>query len=267
MDVLIVGSLSDGVVRETAILLEERSRRVTVADTETAARLFTIRVERGETTVEPDLPIFLRATSPPAVRAGFDDAFLHGESLATLWAAAALCRSPVINRPTTYALAGNISASAAINERRAGIYSGNIEVFAGSRPCPPEPDSASGFPFRKQWYAQAQGDWRATPWQEASRNGVYRARWASVDPAYDIVVVLGAQTWRCTTVPLDHLGLEQRSRAICGRLKLQFAALIWDIAPDLQSAALARVDPYPSMEQIQYVWLGLGPAIAEALSR
>jgi hypothetical protein len=184
----------------------------------------------------------------------------------SLWAAAALSKSTVINRPGVDGFMGRLSHSAALTELRAGC-GGALEVFAKSAPPPPEDRKQETVPLllegmEQRWYIQDLGTYRTAAWPHMPEGvGPYRARWASTEPAYEVVAVLGSNAWRCTIVPLDHLELEQKSIFLLKQLKLVFGTVIWSISQDLKSATLARVNSFPTMGQVQFVWTSLGPAL------
>jgi hypothetical protein len=135
-----------------------------------------------------------------------------------------------------------------------------VEVF--SRQAPPPPTAL----VDRQWYLQDTSTYQTAAWPEIPEGeGPYRARCVDPDLAYEIVVVLEEQAWRCTAVSLEDLELEAQSISIAKKLDLTFGAVTWGISPDMQTATLARVDAFPSMEQVQFVWPALAPALLEAL--
>lgn len=255
MELLVVADPADRLASEVVQIAREHGHTAFIFNVCEAARLFSIHIDSGQASIEPDLPLFLRMPSQPVLRTSFDASFQYGECLATLWAAAALSKSPVINRAGVNGLLGRASYSSALTELRAGVTGGATEVFSRDVPSPPEPG-------KQQWYIQDTITYRTTAWPTIPEGtGPYRARWADPDPAYEVVVVLGHQAWRCTIVPLDHLELQQKSIFVIQKLGLNFGAVTWSISPDLKCATLVRVNPFPSMGEVQFVWLGLGPAL------
>jgi hypothetical protein len=258
-DLLIVADPADTLAVELAGYVGEHGRSARVMDVFDAARLFTVTVRGSTAAVEPDLPVFLRLPPPPARRVSFDAEFQYNECLAQLWAACALMAAPVINRPAMQTVAGRTSPSAALTELRAGEAPCGVEVFSSRYPEPADPHG-------EQFWVEDQGTLRSSPWPERPEGtGPYRARWSDAVPAFEIVIVLCERAWRCTTVDIDHLGLEQRSVAVANALDLSLAAVVWRVTAGASEARLVNVDPFPGLEQLRMVWLGLGPRLLEVL--
>jgi hypothetical protein len=260
-DLLIVADPADEVAVELADYAAEQGRTAVILDIFDAAQLFTVTLRDGTASVEPDLPLFLRLPPPPTPRVSFDAEFQYNECAAQLWAVAALTSAPVVNRPVSFPSAGLTSPSAALTERRAGEGGGGIEILTSRYPVPGPPQGD------RLWVEDA-GTLRTAPWPERpTGTGPYRARWSDADPVFEIVVVLGEHAWRCTTVDIDHLDLEDRSVAVAAALELTLAAVVWRITPDAAEARLVNVEPFPGLEQLRMVWLGLGPRLLEVLTR
>jgi hypothetical protein len=225
-------------------------------DSEAAARLFSISVESGTATVQPDVPMFLRMPLTVKRDYFFDESFLHGECVAALLAAATLTKSPVLNRPYKGCVSGRAVPSAGLTQLRLGMPVRSEEVFSNTVPAP------SFQVPRAFWSIQDLVTFSTNAWPSLpSGDGPYRAKWLDFEPSYEVVTVLGHEAWRSTTVKLEHLGLESRSIELIKRLELLFAAVTWEVSPALDSAELARVDPYPSFSQVQPVWTVLGEAL------
>jgi hypothetical protein len=260
MNLIVVGQPTDDLAVEVVRLAGVRGYAAALLDAYEAAHLFSIYVEAGRAVVEPDIPLLLRLPSSPVVRTSFDAEFQSGECLATIWTAAVLCRAPVINRPSGSGFVGLLSFSNALTEMRAGTDSGAFEVFAREM-LPPPSDRQD-----QQWVVQDTGTYRTAIWPAAPEGyGPYRHRYTDADPAYEVVVVLGNRAWRCTTISPKDLLLEEKSITLMGRLHLTFGAIVWSISRDLTAARLVRIDPYPSMDLLQFVWSELGSALLEAL--
>lgn len=258
-DLLVVADSDDEVAVELAGYVAEHGRLALILDVFDAAQLFTVTVRDGVVRVDPEIPLFLRFPPLPVPRLSFDAEFHYSECLAQLLAAAALTSAPVINRPAPCSVAGLASPSAALTELRAGEPHGGVELFTSRFPVP-------GAPAGEQFWVEDLGTLRTSRWPERpSGAGPYRARWSDSDPAFEMVVVLGDHAWRCTTVDLDHLGLEQRSAAVAQALGLTLAAIVWRVSSDLMQAHLVNVEPFPGLEQLRMAWLGLGPCLLKAL--
>jgi hypothetical protein len=260
MDLIIVGDESDRFCGEVAEIAMEKGYDVAILDVYDAARVFSIGIEDGQAFVTPDIPMILRMSPPAAVRASFDDSFQYGECLATLWAAAALSKSTVINRPTANSIWGRTSYSSVLTKLNAGAIEEQVEIFSSQAPTPPSKQ------VNKEWYLQDLVTYNTTPYPEIPKGeGPYRARWSEPDPAYEIVVVLDDKAWRCTNISLEHLELEEKSIFLVRNLDLIFGAVIWNISEDLTDTTIARIDSFPLMEQLQFVWPALAPALLEVL--
>ncbi|MEU6878465.1 hypothetical protein [Streptomyces sp. NPDC046712] len=267
---VIVADPEDLVAVEVRDFVLESGHEAAVLDVFDAAQMFTVTVDDDTAVVEPALPMILRLPAPPLLRTSFDAEFQLNECLAHLWAVAALTPAPVINRPVPGALGSSVSASAALTELRAGLPVGSVEVFSSRPPEPDGPTAADGehggYGEGTQWWVQDLGSWTTRPWPEQSAaSGPYRARWSDPDPLFENVVVLGDHAWPCSAVELDGLRLEERSTEIVARLGLELASVVWRISPDLARAKPVLVEPFPDVEQLRMVWLGLGPRLLKVL--
>ncbi|MGW2426205.1 hypothetical protein ACWC0C_44615 [Streptomyces sp. NPDC001709] len=267
---VIVADPEDPVAIDVRDFVRDSGREAAILDVFDAAQLFTVTVDGSTALVEPALPMFLRLPAAPLRRISFDAEFQLNECLAHLWAVAALTPAPVINRPEPGGLGTRVSASAALTELRAGLPGGSPEIFS-SRPCGPPGESGDG--QGTQWWVQDLDSWTTRPWPDpaddlapsADGSGPYRARWSDPDPLFESVVVLGDQAWRSSPIDLDHLGLQERSTDIVARLGLQLSAVVWRLSPDLAQARPVLVEPFPDVEQLRMVWLGLGPQLVKVL--
>lgn len=258
-DLLIVCGPQDRVSHELNESAKRRGFVTAMLGLEESARLFTITTHAGRAEVTPSVPIFFRPLAAAAAPADFDQGFLTSECFSTLWAAAALTSAHVVNRPSYHGVGGRVSLSSSVTDLRVGRSAQRTEVFSSELPAPPGSSSLQWFTQSAQTYATAA--WPSPP----SPSGPYRARWLEPQPAYEVVVVLRTRAWRCTLVGLEHLELEAQSIELIERLELSFGTVIWSVAPDLSAAHVARVDPFPSMDQVQFVWPALGPALLEEL--
>ncbi|MBL7500110.1 hypothetical protein I6A84_11955 [Frankia sp. CNm7] len=275
-DLLIVADPEDPVAAELTAYLAEHGRRAVTLDPFDAAQLFTVEVHSrpagdparladGDAgaqvvvSVVPTVPMFLRVPDLADAAASFDARFQYQECVAQLWAAAALTDAAVVNRPTSRAFGGAVSDSAALTERRAEEPAGSVEVFAATFPDPAEQ-------VDEGWWVRDAVTGHTAVWpRRPDGDGPYRARWSAADPAFEIVVVLGADAWRCTTAEIDHLELTTRSVTLAGRLGLTLAAVVWRVDADGGRARLVEVDPFPGVELLRMTWLGLGPRLLTLL--
>jgi hypothetical protein len=257
-DLLLIADRRDPVATLVAAEARRHDRQMVAMAHVEAGRLFSIAGEAQETRVLPDLPMLMRPAAPPIPNRDSDATFLAGESLATLWTAAALARSPVLNRPSPRGFEAGWSSSGAITERRAQTEMAP-EIYARAQ-------SDAGPPDARPWAVEDMRG-RTRRWVGADTGDApYRARPVIEDEAYERVIVLNGHARRCPTLSLDGFDLEARSIAIAGNLGLGFAVVTWGFDPQLEQARLARIDPYPRIDQIIPVWKDLGPALIAALS-
>lgn len=259
MDLIIVGDRGDRFATEVVNFAKQKGFIAEILDVCEAAQLFTVNVDSGRAIVTPDIPLLLRMPAPSTIRQDFDSSFQYGECLATLWAAAALMKSTVINRPTPFSAWGRAANSSILTSHRAGLHPKGREVFSLYPAAPPQEFA------NQQWNVQDLTTYIDTPWPEIPEGkGPYRAYDSDTDPAYEMVVVLGKQAWRCTTAPLEELQLEYQSISIIQQLEMTFGVVIWSISPNLDNYALFSVNPFPAIQQVQFVWHSLAPALIEA---
>lgn len=280
IDFLIVGSPDDLLSQAIQQDFAQRGKKVSVLEPMAAAQLFTVAIRHGQVRVSPDLPMLLRPTTPDLMQPDFDHAFHHGEALSTLWAVAAACQSPVLNRPTPKSLWGLTSVSTVLTQQRAKLPVDTEECFTGHRPSkidlpvdwqvdlpadlPADLNSISGNgsssrPDSRQpeqaWFIQDMGNFSVTQAPAVpSGHGPYRSRHTYRQGRYEQVVVLVDRAWRSTQVPLGELGLERRSIELLRKLELDFGVVIWNVTPDLAAATLAKVEIFPTLEQVGWVW-------------
>jgi len=226
-----------------------RARRLDVI---AAAQALTIAVADHGCEVRPAVPMVLRCPTRPDT----DDAdtrFLYGESLATLWAAASLTGAPVLGRPGGMGFGGACASSAVVTEMRGGIFRGREEVFLNGA-MPQQTGS--------EWWFQ---DQRSLAVASAGQNPAYpgpqRGRPVQQEEEYELVVVLGDQAWRRTSIELPGVDLLEASSTLVRRLELDFALVVWAISTERTLLGLARITPWPALEDIGFAWDAVVPAI------
>ncbi|MBN3888102.1 MAG: hypothetical protein HWQ43_02590 [Nostoc sp. JL31] len=139
-------------------------------------------------------------------------------------------------------------------------YTSNLEIFSSQ--VPPSPQAL----LNKQWYLQDLTTYNTAAYPEIPEGvGPFRASWVSTNLEYEIVVVLEDKAWRCTNTSLEHLQLEEKSISLLRNLDLVFGTVTWSIDSNLESANIARINPYPSLEEIQFVWSDFAPALLETI--
>lgn len=235
----------DPVALRVCRALVERNVRVEWKTGCEAARLFTIRVDACGSSVSPDVPMFVRPSAWWALPQSDSDArFLLRESHATFWAAAALCASPVLNRPGPGGAVGRLTAGAL----------GQAEIHAGGSDGIDDDGTL--------WVEDA--DFRTGPLAMASNSLPLRVR--RVDPAadYEIVVVAGGQAFEATTDRRTAAhDLPARSLDLARRHHVQFAAITWEVGG--QTALPVRLNPAPDMNELRYRSADVLDALCRAL--
>lgn len=250
----IVASPGDALAGAFEGLARSRGRGVDRLTHDEAAASISIEVAPDGLRIVPDAALFLR---PPLERPAEDEdaAFLQAERQAHLWAAAALSRFPVVNRPTPAGLWGRATYSGAVTERRAGLVSRRNEVFCTDAFLRPWPGA----------WAAARPDGVVLPWP-ATQTGPFRARPIDAGEEYEAVIVAGDLAWHRTDTPLWDLELDARSVAAARNLELTFAVVWWAIPPAADSSALVRVVPAPSFADVAPRWPLVGETLLSLLS-
>ncbi len=258
MDLVIVGNQADRLAQAIVADFAQLGKNVKILDVLAAAQLFTIEITNGKVAVTPDIPLIIRPFSSDLIRKDFDQSFHYSESLSTLWAVACSSKAPVLNRPTPRGMWSLSSFSSVLTRQRANFLLDTKEIFTRN---PPEL-AACDLNSNCQWYLQ---DCRTYESIAAPRvpegNGPYRSRQALKDLGYELVVVFTNQAWRSTQVALEHLNLESRSIQLVRNLNLDFGVVLWSIQNDLTIAEVAKVESFPSLEQVALVWSELATSL------
>ena len=251
MELIIVADTRDLLASAVAEEARARGAQAIVIDHGNAARLFTIATSGNSVRVTPEVPILLRHRERALQDVSGDARFLSNEADAALWAATALTESIVVNRPTMHGWEASWTPSGAILERRAGL-SPELELHS----CPDRPASRP----------------EGRPWAYAGPSGLPR-RWLSSRPAqqafrarplldrevYAVVAVVGDHSWYSHD-KAPEIGLREQSTSVVHRLGLTFALVTWGISQNGETR-LARVEPYPQLNQVAYIW----PKVVDAL--
>ena len=238
-DVLIVARPYDGVARRLRAALSARGRQATWLDGPEIARLFTVRVGATATTVTPDVPIFVRPAPwwAPETEADADARFLRNECYATFWAAAALCDAPVINRPTLEGPVYRVTSGALTLEAGSGP-----EILTSSRTQIEDDDGT---------YWGETLDYRAGPLARMPAEEPVRARRVDVAAGYEIVTVVGAETFVATRDPRSEVhALAARSLALTRSADVLFATVAWAVTDT--AAVPVRLNPTPDESELRY---------------
>jgi len=240
---LIVASPRDELACQLHEAVSRRGRRCTLLDGPSAARLFTIRVGEGGAHVSPDIPLFIRASAWPRQEgASEDERFLRREAYATFWAAAALCKSPVINRPAGRSSMARLTISAIAS--RMGLRPGDkhSELYVS------KPAMALGRLDPPIWGEDI--DFRTSEISALRPDVPARLRTVDVDARYEIVSIVGTRAFAATDDPRTRRGgLPARSRKMAAHFGLHFASVTWMVNAD--TATPLRVSGEPSMAELR----------------
>jgi hypothetical protein len=258
MDVLIVAREDDSVALRLRQALEKRGRRVSHHDGPTAARLFTIRVASGATSVVPSLPMFVRASAwwhkPQSESA--DERFLRAEAYATFWSAAALSKVPVINRPGPDGSVGRMTAGGLASILSAPPTARRSETHVS---CP----ELLGATAEELWGEDQ--DFRVAPVAQFRRGTPLRARAVNPGALYEVVTVVGKRGLCATSDPRSvELRLPARSVALVERAGVHFATVTWVVEDG--DAAPVRLNATPEEFELRYHWSDVADALCEDLT-
>lgn len=249
-DVLIVGRREDAVARRLEAALAARGHNAAWLDGPAAARLFTIRVTAGGNQVAPDMAMFVRPLPWWDVEAEAtpDGRFLRNECYAAFWAAAALSHRPVINRPTPDGPAYRLTVGSLKTEAGGEIHASGPEQIV---------EDVGAF-----WGENA--EYRVGPLATLPRGVPVRARRVDVGAGYEIVTVVGAQSFPATMDPRSAAhDLAARSIELARQFGVHFAAVAWAVTND--TAEAVRLNPNPDESELRYRWADIMDALCRDL--
>jgi hypothetical protein len=258
-DLLVVAAPEDELATRFAHDCNAVGIHASFLNLEEAATCLSVHVGTNGALVTPSMPMFYRAQTIPEARSNFDEEFLHWETLAAVWSAAALSDSKVVNRPSVWGISGRLGGTPCINEKRAGlvsrpeIYASDLSLLHGYPGALWVTDTARHSSFAL-----------ATRWEQESQ-GPYRARPSFNDPGYEQVIVVGDEAWRTSMAPNDGLELERQSTLACRSLEITFAALLWYVDAAGKEASVAHIDPFPELVHVADCWDSVSLALRRAL--
>ncbi|HEY6788853.1 MAG TPA: hypothetical protein VI365_16220, partial [Trebonia sp.] len=202
------------------------------------AAMATIRVDdHGESYVTPDVPLLLRRWQ--AADAAGISAFSLNENYAHVWSAAALTRSPVVNRP---------GANGAVNMHPRRLIP---RLHASA------PDLRHLIPC--EWYAD---DGQPTPDQESEVLAAYPLadgdhhvprRFRNRKPAgwvYARTIVAGDHAWQSSRLDDRMEWLEPLTASVAGALDLSLCQITWRAQPRERLAQVARICAEPGPAEL-----------------
>ncbi|GAA0572804.1 hypothetical protein GCM10010172_66730 [Paractinoplanes ferrugineus] len=241
IDLLIVDEADDPFGHAFSSFATARGVAVDRCRLPVAARRTTLDIAGCEVTVDPAPSVLVRPARPPLPDATEDERFAWTECYSTFWSAAALSPRPVVNRPNEWGGVSRSVLSAVVTERRAGRVPVLRENFWNDRP-PPDPD---------RWFHQDLGSFAVSDSPAGITFGRSRERTAT--QGWEQVVVVGSAGFRVTTADIGPRDVEAQSVAAVAALGLQFATVSWAIPAGDGPAVLARVNPFPGLEECRPV--------------
>jgi len=75
-----------------------------------------------------------------------------------------------------------------------------------------------------------------------------------LDEEYEVALVFQSSVWRRTHIKLDQFDFVNTSLSVTRKLGLDFALLIWAVAPDRGQIRLGRINPWPSRDDVDFAW-------------
>jgi hypothetical protein len=255
-DILIIARQDDGIAIRLRQALERRRHRVSHLDGPSAAHLFTIRVESNSTSVAPPVPIFVRASAWWYDQAPQDPdyGFLRAEEYATFWAATALSRAPVINRPGRYGAVGRMTSGAIASALNLQPELACSESYASG------PEVVEG--ADDIWGEDA--NYVSAPIKDLQARIPVRARKVNPNALYEIITVVGTSAFAATddsrTAELD---LICQSLALARKANVHFATITWTI--DDTGATPVRLNAEPVEPELRYTWNEVCQALCKDL--
>lgn len=203
--------------------------------------------------VEPACALLLRPLRPQDAMRDADERFAHTEVFSTLWSAAAMTARPVINRPNAWGWSARVSASAVVTQQRAGMRDAAPEAYWHAMP--------PGAAFR---YHQSLETWAVVDDPSGTRFG--RSRALARPRGWEQVIVVGTEGFRVTRADVGDRDIEADSVDVATRLGVRFATVSWAIPFGEAPAALARVNPFPSVQECRPVLTDVCAALLRSLT-
>jgi len=240
-DLLLVGDPADAVIQAVRQVCHRRRKLAKGLSRRELARSVTIKCDDGGQIVEPDRPTLLRRDPSGGIRSR-DETFIRSEEYAQLWAACALMKSPVINRPA-------MDAFLDADRRLAIVTLARLD----SGPSSFVPDESYISTINIQADALGDVDNLCTDFVvDIPATGLpHRIRPSASDGwVYVQVTVVGDRSW----IRNDSYGnldwLRDQSLLVGRLLGLQFLSVFWRAWPMTFRAELMRVQTCPTGPQL-----------------
>jgi hypothetical protein len=205
------------------------------------------------------VPLLLRLPLAPPAWATGETHFHRAEICSLVWGAAALTPAPVVNRPDGFGFAGRSAWSINVVRSRAGIALLEPEVVASHAPQPLGPDD--------EWWLERQADGAVFPWaKRRASGGPYRASRIRPDFTLHNIIVAGGQAWGDLPANIT-TDLRAKSVQICAALNITFATVTWRWHAADNTGVFARLNPYPTLAEIDSFWMEVGDQLLLELLR
>jgi hypothetical protein len=240
LDLLVVAEAGDELAAQLVGRARLAGRTVLHVGYREAARILCV-TQDAETLVVPECPMLVRAPYAPPSGTPQREAFHQSEIRALVWAAAALTRSPVVNRPNADGFAGRVARSSAVVRLRAGLPP-RQEIFAShaSAALTDEPHD--------DWWFEHQGSYAGFGGgRPLNDRGPYRVGCSG--SADDVMIACVVGSLVTVNPPGAEALVRDRSGAVATALDLQFATMVWRRGLD-SDFELGRVNPYPTLLEL-----------------
>lgn len=206
-------------------VVEEFSRKITLGYNETGVYVY------------PECALLLRPVREIKTASSEEERFCWSEQFASVWAAASLSASPVVNRPNEWGWGCRAAFSAALTEQR----------LTGEVLCPEAfwykslPDKVT------EMLHQDLSTWQIV--DNPQEVLFVRSRLFPKCQGWDQVIVVDEEGFRVTAVELSLWDLEGNSIRVVKELGLLFATVSWGIPMDGTKPVLARINPFPTLPE------------------
>jgi hypothetical protein len=242
-EVLVVAGPDDQLARHLHEAASSRGLRCAHLDGPSAARMFTITVDEDGARVWPDIPLFVRASAwHDDGGASSDERFLRNEAYATFWAAAALCKSPVINRPARRSSLGRLTVSAIAPRMGSPAGNGHRELYVS------DPAMALERLDPPIWGEDI--DFRTKEISALRPKVPARLRTVDPDACYETIAIVGTRAFAAADDQHSRrYGLMARSAEIAARFGLHFATITWMVSA--ATATPVRMSAEPNMAELR----------------
>jgi hypothetical protein len=232
-DVVVIAEAHDRVAAEFYRRSCARGVRASWPDRGAFARGISIAIDGATTTVDPDVPVFLRRQAMTSGQSE-DGRFLAVEANAQVWAATALMTSPVVNRPSWQGMPDWHPRIQTIRLRSSGRVDPRLLI-------PERHTDAASLPA-DGYESECLG------WAPAGTGGCgYRSRRRKpADWRYERCCVVGDKVLS-TAAREDIADLSHR---VARALAVEFCLIHWRVPPDGDAAEVARVNTHPDAAEL-----------------